>query len=1154
MRLTLVLLTVAAIHVTAKGLAQKINLSEKHVSIEKVMRKIQQQSGCDFFYKRSTLQLAKPVSINLKSGTLKEALSLCFKDQPDLTYSMVDNVVIVKKRVMASGQGSYFNIAPMVKIQVPIELPVHGKITDTLGRPIAGVTITILGSRKGVFSDENGNYQIETKPGDKLSFSYVGYNNKILIVGRENELNVQLVQLVSSLNDLVIVGYGKQQKELVTGAVSTIKMDNVLGDRPVTSLGALLQGATPGLQVSISSGQPGAGSSWNIRGGTDFGSSLTSGISTQGPFILVDNVPYTGPTNLLDPNDIESVTVLKDAGSAAIYGARSAFGVVLITTKSGKKNQKVQFNYSDNFVISRPVNLPVKATPKQQVQAWIDGGMTAAYNGGQNLTTWMGLLDDYQKNPQNYRGGSAIDNGIYYQLAATDAVKELLGNSAFQQMHNFSVSGGSDKTTYRLSLGLTNENGILVPRANQDNFKRYNIKSDVSSDVTPWLNLQLDAAYNNSTTLSPVYTNAFGDATNTPSALPLDSIPGIASAKNEIEATVPVTNAYDDIRITGRAVAKIVKDLTITGDYTIDNNHNLVTTYNKKVGGFLNPYGYTEQTIGSDAYTKSNATTKFSSINIYGTYIKSISNNNFTVTAGFNQEQSNSEAESITASGMLNPDLPFISGVTGLIPYQASDSYSDYAVRGIFGRINYDYKNKYLVQLNGRFDGSSKFPQGHRWGFFPSTSVGWRIMQEPFMKSLKPYINELKLRASFGSVGNQNIASYQYIPGMSVNIPNWLYNSAKVGSLNPPGLISTTFTWETVQTKDAGIDIGLWKNRLTATFDWYQRDTKNILTSNANPVPATLGTGAPLQNAGALSTKGFELQLTWRDKIGQVGYYVTASLYNYNSIVTKVNNPQSVVTGNTLYVGKHIGEIWGYTSNGFYTADDFVAGSLNSNLRGGTLLAGIARQNGQAPNPGDIMYKDFDTSGTITSGAGTLGNSGDLKVIGNSTPQYQYGISGGVSYKEFDFSFIITGVGKQQQFINNTLTFPNQWLTYGALYANELNYWTPTNTSAYYGRIYTDNVNSPYQSYNQITQTKFLLNGAFLRIQNLTLRYSLPNKLIRKTRITKAQVFVSVENPYTFTHMPKGMYPDVSTQGATAGGGLGYPYMHKTSFGINLSF
>ncbi|AHF16694.1 collagen-binding protein [Niabella soli DSM 19437] len=1033
-----------------------------------------------------------------------------------------------------------------------------GTIRDESGQPLTGITVAEKGTKNTVMTGAGGAYTIAIKPEATIVVTGIGYETtEVRLTTDQNVLDITLKKDVKGLEDVVVVGYGSQNKTKVTGAVSTIKMEGVLGDRPVSNLGVLLQGASPGLQVTINSGKPGASSSWNIRGGTDFGSGTTSGINSGGPFILVDNVPYNGPTNLLDPNDIETVTVLKDAGAAAIYGARSAFGVVLITTKSGKKNTKTQFNYSDNFVISTPINLPQKATPLQQVQAWIDGGMASVYNGNQNLATWTEFLKEYDADPSKYPLGYTQANGVFYQLKATDPVKDLLGNHAFQQMHNFSVNGGTEKTTYRLSLGTTNENGILVPQAHQDNFSRYNIKSIVTSDVASWLNMQLDANYSSSNTLAPFYTNAFGNAVNLPSALATDSIPGLPgilnTAKNQIMATAPTTTRYDDIRITGRAVIKPVKGVTITGEYTIDNNFNKVTTYDKKVGGFINPYGYTAETIGSDNFSKSNASTRYNALNVFGNYVKAIDRHNFTLTAGYNQEENNYEIQSTTASGMLSPDLPFLSGTTGLIPFKASDNYLDYATQGFFGRLNYDFGGKYLFQVNGRYDGSSKFPKGSRWGFFPSVSAGWRITEEEFMQRLKPYLNELKLRASYGSVGNQNISDYQFFAGMTSYIPNWLYNGTQVGTLNPPILVGN-FTWETVATKDFGVDFGFLRNRLTGAFDWYQRDTKDILTTNPTPLPVLLGTGAPLQNAGSLRTKGFEIQLGWKDKIGKVGYYINGSLYNYNSVVTGANNPKNVITNGTLYNGKRMGEIWGYVTDRFYTTDDFVDGTLNANLRGGTLKPGIPKQNGQAPNPGDIVYKDFDGNGVITSGSGTLDDPGDYKIIGNSTPQYQYGVSGGVSYRNVEFSFVITGVGKQDIWQNNTLAFPNQWLTYGALYSNQLNYWTPANTNSYYGRIYTDNVNSPNQGYNQIVQTKFLYNGAYMRIQNLSLSYSIPQPVITKAHINKLQVFVSVENPYTFTHMPKGMYPDIAVQGSTAGGGLGYPFMRKTSFGVNVSF
>ncbi len=1048
---------------------------------------------------------------------------------------------------------------------LPFMVSAHTKVSGTVTNgadktPVPGATVKVKGTNRITSTDNSGKFTIQASKAEVLQFTHVSFEAyEVTVASTTAAINAVLTASSTALTDVVVVGYGTQKKAIITGSVATVKMDDVLGDRPVSSTGALLQGAVPGLQVTINSGQPGASTSFNVRGGTDFGTTSTSSINTGGPFVLVDNVPFNGPLNLIDPNDIESITVLKDAGSAAIYGARSAFGVVLITTKKGTKNTKTQFNYSDNFVMSNPTNLPIKATPTQQVQAWMDGGMTPAYNGNQNFVTWQQLLAAYQTSPSTYPTGGTVNNGVYYQLAPTDAVQALLGNSAFQQMHNFSVSGGSDKITYRLSAGLTNENGILVPSAGQDKYNRYNIKSIVSADVTNWMTLQIDAGYYSSTGTSPFYTNAFGDATNTPSALPLDSIPTvpgvIATGKNILSALAPIISRNDDIRMTGRTILRPVKGLTITGEFTVDNLRNLTTTYDKKTpAGFLNPYGYSAASYGSDKFTKSNAMTDYQAMNLFATYVKSLGKHNMTLTAGFNQEQSHYEIQSETSTGMINPNLPSISGTTGLVPVVGSDNYIEYANRGVFGRFNYDYKSKYLFQVNGRYDGSSKFPDGHRWGFFPSVSAGWRITEEGFMKFIKPVVNELKLRGSLGTVGNQNITDYQFYGGMTSYNPNWLYANAQVGTLNPPPLVSNSFTWETVKTVDFGFDWGMFKNRFTGSFDWYKRDTKDILTSNPTPLPAVLGTGAPLQNAGSLSTKGFELSVNWRDKIGKVTYYIGANVFDYQTEVTNAINPTNVITNSTLYTGKKMGEIWGYVTDRLYNTSDFVAGSLNANLRNGTLNAGVPKQSGQAPSPGDIVYKDFNNDGVITGGAGTMADHGDLQVIGNNSLRYQYGVNGGVSFMNFDFSFVIAGVGKQDQWINNTLSFPNQWLTYGALFSHETNYWTPTNTNAFYGRIYTDNVNGGNQNFNQAVQSRFLFNGAYTRIKNLTLRYNFTGLWMKKAAINRLQVFMSVENPFTKTHMPAGMYPDLAVQGGTAGGGLGYPFMRKTSVGLNLSF
>ncbi|MDH7460271.1 SusC/RagA family TonB-linked outer membrane protein [Chitinophagaceae bacterium 26-R-25] len=1160
MKIAFVLVIAFSLSASASSRAQNVPVSIKvrNASIQEVFSKLTKQTGYNFLCDAATVK-GISVTLNVVNINLKDALSRFLDPQQFEIVFGDDKTVIIKPRE----QDRLF-------VQQP-DIIITGRVTNNKNAPLAGATVAVKGTQAATSTDAAGNFKIPVANKEAiLVVSFVGFTNKEVPVKNSTDLHIVLQEANREIEQVVVVGYGSQSKAKLTGAAATVKIDELLGDRPVSSLGAVLQGATPGLQVSIGSGQPGANISWNIRGGTDYGKDANNNtvMNSGGPLIIVDNVPYNGPTNLLDPNDIESVTVLKDPASASIYGSRTAYGVVVITTKSGKKNQKVQFNYSNNIVFATPTNLPEKATPIQQVQAWIDGGMTGSYNGNQNLTQWMTLLKDYQANPGKYPMGGDTLNGVYYQLAPTDAVNTLLGNHSTQIMNNFSVSGGSDKTTYRMSFGSTNENGILASSANQDSYKRYNVKSLVTTDVNSWLNLQLDAGYNNSTGKTPFYPNVFGDATNTPSALPLDSIPTkpgqvIRTGKNELLARAPITTNTDEIRATGRTIIKPVKGLTITGEYTIDNTNTDITQYDKKVTvPMLNPYGYTPEGFGNDVYDKSHGWNKNTIINIFGNYALSLNHqHNFTLLAGFNQEQRNTGTDEVAVSGLVSPDLPFLAGTTGLnVPTISTKNYAEFASRGYFARLNYDFRSKYLFQISYRYDGSSKFPEGHRWVGLPGASVGWRITEEKFMHSLRPYLNELKLRASYGSVANQNIADYGFFPGMNIATPNWLNNSTKVATLLPPPLTSANFTWETVSSADLGLDWAMLKNRFTGTFDWYQRDTKDILTDAANVPPAVLGTGLPLQNSGSLRTKGFELQLNWKDQIGKVGYNVGVSLFNYTSVVTKCSNTQNIYFNNAyqVYEGKKMGEIWGYVTDRFYDTTDFKAGTLNSNLRGGTLLPGVAKQNGQSPNPGDILYKDLNGDSVITTGAYTLANHGDLTIIGNSTPQYQYAITGGVSYANFDFSFIMNGVAKQEGFLAGTLAYPNQWVTYGALYSHQLNYWTPANKDAYYARIYTDNVNAgqTLQGYNQQAQTRYLRNKSYLRLRNITLRYTVPSAslVMQKLHINKFQVFASMENVTTFSHLPKGIDPDLSVQGSGVGGGIGYPFMRKTSVGINVSF
>ena len=424
-------------------------------------------------------------------------------------------------------------------------------------------------------------------------------------------------------------------------------------------------------------------------------------------------------------------------------------------------------------------------------------------------------------------------------------------------------------------------------------------------------------------------------------------------------------------------------------------------------------------------------------------------------------------------------------------------------------------------------------------------------MEESFMEPLRDYIPEFKIRGSIGTVGNQNIDPYQFVPSMESEKSKWLDNNTQPITLKQPGLVSGNFTWETVRTLNLGFDISALKNRLSANFDLFRRDTKDMLTSGSQ-LPATLGATAPLQNVADLKSTGFELELAWRDQIGKVHYNIGFNLYDYKAYITKFkNNVAGVIrtSDNKTYVeGQQLGEIWGYVTDRLYTVDDFVEGTLDANLKNGTLKDGIPHVEGVKPNPGDMMYKDLDGNGIINSGNETIYDPGDRKIIGNNSLRFQYGINGGLSWNNFSFSFLLQGVGKCDKWLTNDLIFP-YYYEFGTIYEHQLDYWTSENTGAFFPRLYETGMRNTNYAANVRAQTKYLTNGAYLRVKNLTLGYTIPQSVISKIGINNLRVYVSAENPFTFDHMPKGLDPAVESKA----NGLGYPFMSSYAFGFSVS-
>lgn len=1035
-----------------------------------------------------------------------------------------------------------------------------GVVKDNQGETVIGASVVVKGSTNGTITGLDGDFTLDNvKRGDVIQISYIGYVSQE-VVWQGTPLNITLKEDSQTLEEVVVVGFGSQKKANLTGSVSQVKMDDVLGERPVTNVKNALQGSMPGLMVS-GGASPGEAKSFNIRG--------TVSINGMNPLVLIDNVE--GDIDLLNPEDIESVTVLKDAASSAIYGARAAAGVILITTKKAKKGEKFNLNYNANFGFQTSINSPKQASLDEYLRAYQAAGFSETYYAGNgSVSKWREYLAGYKENPAAY---PTVGDGIYigedgapYYLNDKDVYKAFQETS-FMQTHNLTANGGTEKLRYRLSAGLTKEDGPLIE--SKDTYMRKNISSFISADITDWLTQEADFRYTVADRSEPMGSGDGIYCMNHISFYPSGMMPGsvntsvgkdlpLITPENQIRYNNPYLTDTDNTRIYLRTIMRPIKGLELVGEYTYDRKNWQKSYYAKK-------WEYTTEQLGSnnsvtsDYLFKSEDHEDYNALNLYGTYNFSIKEDHmFKVMAGFNQERKQNSWISVQTHDMIAPSAPSFTSATGKIIPQ--NSYSDYAIRGAFYRINYNYKDRYLFEANGRYDGSSKFPKDDRFGFFPSFSVGWNIARESWMEKALDYVSDLKLRASWGQIGNQNIGNYGYYSTMQPvgNSNYWLKDGEFITYISTPGLVSNSFTWETVETLDIGFDASMFNSRLQVTFDWYQRTTRDMLIAGIQ-LPAVVGTSAPMRNAADMRTRGWEIAVNWRDQIGDWKYHVGFNLYDYKSKITKYSNNEDKLLSQNYYEGKTLGEIWGYVSDGFYTIDDFDGPGTWQ------LKDGVASLDGYNPRPGDEKFVNLnDDRGTneINSGLNTVDSPGDQKVIGNSTPRYNFGVNLGVSYKGFSLSAILQGTAKRDVWIGGMSLFPfgGSAKAYYPVFYNQTDYWEPMgscdgqytendreywvakNPDASLYRLYSNMQN---HGSNQRASTKYLQNGAYMRLKNITLAYTFPKALISKVSLSALKVFVSAENLATISSLPKGYDPERLS--------WGYPFYRTLSFGLNVT-
>ena len=1059
---------------------------------------------------------------------------------------------------------------------------VTGQVMDAKQQPLMGVAVLIEGTTKGTTTTETGDFSIEVAPGETtLSFLYLGYlPQKKNIAGNQDKVTVYLQEDAIMLDEAVVIGYGTQKRVNLTGAVSTVSSKD-LENRVSHSLSNMLQGSVAGLNVTTSSGKPGSTASINIRG--------VNSINSASPLVLVDGV--VGDINRVNPNDVESISVIKDASAAAIYGARAAFGVILVTTKSGAaKDGKATVRYSGRFGWEEATS----STDYENRGYWSvyevnrfwrveQGGQNYIQYNDHDMQQLLARVNDKTEHPDRPWVVEEMRNGkrqwVYY--GNYDWWDMLFREKRPVQQHSVSLSGGTKDIKYLLSGAYDRQAGMQ--RAHPDIYNRYNLRSKIDFRINRWASIS-----NNASFFSSSY-NSLGDGSientfrngsaHALACYPMQNPDGtwiyespyqsykVANGRHIMlnENTHRNVERRSDFSNTTRLVLQPFKTLSITGDFTYRLYQNRDTKrtqpwyYRVRPDEELKPY---DAGAGLDRLSESIVTANYYSTNAYLNYDETFNEvHHLSGTFGMNYERWGNKTVSVKAEQLSSTDLDDLKLATKVA---ADDAYgggqNEYALMGFFGRINYDYKGRYLFEVSGRYDGTSRFDKDHRWGWFPSGSFGWRISEEPFFQPARKVVDNLKLRASFGSLGNQSVSSYYtYMRLVSINnFAEFTFEDtsvmAKYSSLGAP--IASDMTWETAQQWDLGLDVTMFGNRLNLTADVYIRDTKDMLTEGI-ALPSVYGADPPEMNTADLRTKGYELSMSWRDQFQLAGkpfeYNVGFNISDYKSVITKYDNPEKSFAKD-YYVGMEIGEIWGFKTDGFFKTDEEAkayAKEVDLSYSSGRLTGGWLA--------GDLKFLDLDGNGIWDVGSNTVDNPGDRVILGNSRPTFSYGINAGFSWYGFDVSVFLQGTGNHYWYPNGqTMNFwgcySYSYLTFMPIDFHE-KVWAEDNPDAYFPR---PRAYSATGGYLAKINDHYLQNLRYLRLKNLTVGYTIPVKLTKKAGIDLIRVYFTGENLHYWSPLKKNtkyIDPEAAINRNTKEDNrVYYPWPKSFMFGLDITF
>lgn len=1038
------------------------------------------------------------------------------------------------------------------------EIVIKGNITDSeTAQPLPGVNILIKQTSTLVISDFDGNYEI-TAPSKQtiLTFSYVGFETQEIIILDNTTIDVILRPDPQALEEIVIVAYGTQKKVNLSGSVATVDMKK-LESRPTSNITQGLQGTVANLNITFPSGAPGATANINIRGFT----SINGGT----PLILIDGVPSSEEDlTRMNPEDVKSISVLKDASSAAIYGARAAFGVLLITTKTGGRNE---ITYSNSIIWGKP-----SVTPNPVTDPYI---FSRVFDIATSNTPWnyVSFDDNYYEWARARSEDATVpnvrldpQNPTYWQyMGDTNWNDYFFNQSSLSQNHNISISGKKDVVSYYFSGNHTIENGLN--KLAEDSWKRNAVRSRIIVEPYKWMKFENNTFITSADRQRPTYgfTNVYNlrptDVVKNPDGSWANTDAGRAAARivdggdtNENTTSLQTTNKID--------LFLLNKDLTITGEYTFRKEYKRDHWDGRKYQIGLGPNLMDEQ-VSSDYAWERLAETKYSTLNVYATYNKLLGEkHNVTAIVGYNREESQYEFFSANRDDLISPDLPNIALATG--EQTVGWNYTDWALSGYFYRLNYIFNEKYIVEFNGRYDGSSRFPKENRYGFFPSVSGSWIASKEKFMQSIDETLNLLKFRVSHGSLGNQNVGNYGYINSLSTGESSYLINGEFPKAVYAPGsnVDPSNYTWEKVITSNFGVDLGFFNNSLNISADYFIRNTIGMLTPSQE-LPGVLGTSAPDSNSADLQTKGWDLTVGYQNSIDLGGspfdYGLSFVMANNETSITRFDNDGQLFS--QWREGAKVGEIWGLESDGLFATQEEI-----DNLDQSALIPWGALD----IVPGWPKYVDQDGDGKILRGESAK-DPKDLKLIGNSQPKHTIGFNMNFKWKGFDLSGFFQGVGKVDYYPTNYLFWGPYQQPYSNTYPHLLDYYRPTSDSdalrAQHSQSYIDagladaNLDSEYpvlQSWladNRtglglaIPQSKYLLNAAYLRVKNITIGYSIPSKVLERIKVSNLRFYATGENLYEWSSIKDYIDPE-----ATGNEGYAYPIQRKVSLGMSLTF